>query len=125
MLLTEIEKTKGVVSIIKTKADLPNRPEGNQVKVFLDFEGGGPIQYEEREPDFHPDRRPAMLRNFLRLGAPGRQLTHNGRNMLGVGIAEGSYRRSRNPRHVVDPCCRQTRDSDHHRDRPHGEIGRG
>jgi membrane dipeptidase len=89
MLLTEIEKTDGAVSIIRTTADLPTRPDRNHVRVFLDLEGGSPIQYQEPEPEFHPERRLAMLRNFFRLGVRGMQLTHNGRNMLGVGIAEG------------------------------------
>jgi membrane dipeptidase len=89
MLLTEIEKTNGVVSIIKTKSDVPTQPERGRVRIFLDLEGGASIQYQEPEPEFHPDRRLAMLRNFFRLGVRGLQLTHNGRNMLGVGIAEG------------------------------------
>jgi membrane dipeptidase len=89
MLLSEIEKTNGVVSVIRTKADLPAKPDRTKLRIFLDLEGGASIQYEEPEPGFHPDRKLAMLRNFFRLGVRGVQLTHNGRNMLGVGIAEG------------------------------------
>ena len=89
MLLLEVERTNGVVSIIRTKADLPTKPDRNRVKFFLDIEGGASIQYDEPEPEFHRDRRLAMLRHFFRLGCRGMQMTHNGRNMLGVGIGEG------------------------------------
>jgi microsomal dipeptidase-like Zn-dependent dipeptidase len=88
-LLFEAEKTNGVVTIIRTKADLPTRSEPNRVRLFLDIEGGASIQYQEPEPEFHPERRLAFLRHFFRLGCRGMQLTHNGRNMLGVGIGEG------------------------------------
>jgi membrane dipeptidase len=89
MFLVEVEKTAGAVSLILKKGDLPTRPERNRVKLFLDVEGGASFQYQEPEPEFHPDRKLAMLRHFFRLGVRGVQLTHNGRNMLGVGIAEG------------------------------------
>lgn len=89
MLLTEIEKTNGAASVILRKSDLPQKPDRTKLRIFLDLEGGASIQYQEPEPEFHPDRRLAMLRNFFRLGVRGMQLTHNGRNMLGVGIAEG------------------------------------
>ena len=89
MLLLEVERTNGVVSIIRTKADPPTKPDRNRVKFFLDIEGGASIQYDEPEPEFHRDRRLAMLRHFFRLGCRGMQMTHNGRNMLGVGIGEG------------------------------------
>lgn len=89
MLLSEIEKTSGAASVILRKADLPQTPDRTKLRIFLDLEGGASIQYQEPEPEFHPERRLAMLRNFFRLGVRGMQLTHNGRNMLGVGIAEG------------------------------------
>jgi membrane dipeptidase len=88
MLLTEIEKTGGKASIIKTKADIPVHPLEDHVKFFLDLEGGGSIEIEP-EPGYHPDRRLALLRNFFRLGVRGMQLTHNGRNQLADGVAEG------------------------------------
>ena len=88
MLLMEIEKTEGKASIIKTKADIPASPLKDRVKFFLDLEGGGSIEIEP-EPGYHPDRRLALLRTFFRLGARGMQLTHQGRNQLGDGVAEG------------------------------------
>ena len=56
MLLVEVEKTSGKASLIKTKADLPSRPNQGKVQIFLDLEGGGSIQIDP-EPNYHPDRR--------------------------------------------------------------------
>lgn len=88
MLLVEIGKTDGKASIIRTKADIPTRPNKDRLQFFLDLEGGGSIQIDP-EPGYHPDRRLALLRQFFRLGVRGMQLTHNGRNMLADGIGEG------------------------------------
>ena len=88
MLLMEIEKTGGKASIIKTKSDIPSSPLNDHVKFFLDLEGGSSIEIEP-EPGYHPDRRLALLRTFYRLGVRGMQLTHQARNQLGDGVAEG------------------------------------
>jgi membrane dipeptidase len=88
MLLCEIEKTGGRASIIRTKADIPERPNAGRVQFFLDLEGGGSIQIDP-EPGYHADRRLALLRQFFRLGVRGMQVTHNGRNMLGDGVSGG------------------------------------
>ena len=88
MLLVEIEKTNGKVSLIKSVKDIPRAPDPDHVKIFLDMEGGGPIQIAP-EPGYHPDRRLALLRNFYRLGVRGMQLTHHARNQLGDGFWEG------------------------------------
>ncbi len=88
MLLTEIDKTEGKASVIKTRNDIPTNPDKNHVHFFLDLEGGGSIQIDP-EPDDHPDRKLALLRNFFRLGVRGMQLTHNARNQLADGINEG------------------------------------
>jgi membrane dipeptidase len=88
MLLVEIEKTNGKATIITSKADVPTAPNRDKVQIFLDHEGGAAIQIHP-QPGYHPDRRLAMLRHFFRLGVRGMQLTHNGRNMLGEGIAGG------------------------------------
>lgn len=89
MLLTEVEKTNGKVSIIRTKADVPERPNKGKVQFFLDMEGGASISDPEPEPGYNPERNMALLRQFFRLGMRGLQLTHNGRNMLGQGVGEG------------------------------------
>ena len=88
MLLEEIEKTNGTATLITSKADIPTKPNQGKVQIFLDLEGGGSIQIDP-EPDYHPDRRLALLRHFFRLGVRGMQLTHNGRNMLAEGIEGG------------------------------------
>jgi microsomal dipeptidase-like Zn-dependent dipeptidase len=88
MLLFEMEKCAGKATIIRNKSDVPTRPNKGQVQFFLDIEGGASIQIDH-EPEYHADRRLALLRQFYRLGVRGMQLTHNGRNMLGDGIGEG------------------------------------
>lgn len=88
MLHSEIEKTGGQASIIRTSGDLPTSPGRNHLRFFLDLEGGASIEIDP-EPDYHPDRRLALLRNFFRLGVRGMQLTHHGRNQLGDGFWEG------------------------------------
>ena len=88
MLHCEIEKTNGKVSLILSKKDIPVKPDPNHVKIFMDIEGGAPIQIIP-EPEYHRDRRLALLRDFFRLGARGLQLTHHGRNQLADGCWEG------------------------------------
>lgn len=90
MLLTGVEKTNGKVSIIRTTADIPERPNRGKVQLFLDMEGGASISDPEPEPayDYDPERKMALLRQFFRLGMRGLQLTHNGRNALGQGVGE-------------------------------------
>jgi membrane dipeptidase len=89
MLLTEVEKTNGRASIIRTKADVPASPNRDRVQIFLDLEGAASIQIDHPEPEFHDDRRLALLRTFFRLGVRGIQLTHNARNMAADGIEDG------------------------------------
>ena len=85
LYLTEIERSKGVASILRTKADIPTGPTPGKVKFFLDMEGTGAIQTNMPEPMFPAERRLALLRQFFRLGVRGMQLTHNGRNQVGDG----------------------------------------
>src|SRR5215813_1455004 len=84
-ILTDLEKAGNKASIIRTKADVPTKPNAGKVQFFLDIEGGGAIQTNAPEPGFSPDRSLALLRQFFRLGVRGVQLTHNGRNQLGDG----------------------------------------
>ena len=88
MLLTEIEKTDGRASLILKKSDIPTGPLEGEIRIFLDLEGGASIEIDP-EPEYHPDRRLALLRNFYRLGVRGMQLTHHARNRLGDGWWEG------------------------------------
>ena len=67
-ILSDIEKAGGKASIIKTKADVPTRPNAGRVQFFLDLEGGGAIQTNAPEPGFAPERSLALLRQFFRLG---------------------------------------------------------
>ena len=88
MLLTEIEKTNGRASLIKSVKDLPTEPNSDHLRIFLDLEGGASIQIDP-EPGYPRDRRLALLRDFFRLGVRGMQLTHHGRNQLADGVWEG------------------------------------
>ncbi len=88
MILSEIEKTDGKASIIRSKADIPTKPNRGKVQFFLDLEGGASIEIPP-EPEFRPERRMALLRQFFRLGVRGMQLTHHARNQLGDGWWEG------------------------------------
>jgi membrane dipeptidase len=83
--LTDIEQSKGKVTIVRTRADLPSGPTPGKVAFFLDMEGGGGIQTNMPEPGFPAERSLALVRQFFRLGVRGIQLTHNGRNQLGDG----------------------------------------
>ncbi len=87
LILSDLDKAGNKVSIIRTKADVPSKPNVGKVQFFLDIEGGGSIQTNAPEPRFPPDRSLALLRQFFRLGVRGVQLTHNGRNQLGDGRA--------------------------------------
>ena len=49
--ITDIEQSKGKVSIIKTKADIPSGPTPGHVRFFFDMEGGGGFQLTVPEPD--------------------------------------------------------------------------
>src|SRR5260370_28198323 len=85
LILSDIDKAGNKASIIRTKADVPSKPNVGKVQFFLDIEGGGSVQTNAPEPRFAPDRSLALLRQFFRLGVRGVQLTHNGRNRLGGG----------------------------------------
>ena len=52
LYLTEIERSKGVASILRTKADIPAGPTPGKVKFFIDMEGTGAIQTNMPEPTF-------------------------------------------------------------------------
>jgi membrane dipeptidase len=85
LILSDVDKSGGKISLIKSQADIPARPNVGKVQAFLDLEGGGCIQASNPEPGYPPDRSLALLRQFFRLGVRGLQLTHNGRNQLGDG----------------------------------------
>ena len=85
LYLTDLEHSKSVASIIRTKADIPTGPTPGKVKFFFDMEGTGGIQTNQPEPMFPAERSLALVRQFFRLGVRGMQLTHNGRNQVGDG----------------------------------------
>jgi membrane dipeptidase len=85
LYLTEIERSKGVASVLRTKADIPTGPTPGKVKFFIDMEGTGAIQSNMPEPMYPAERSLALVRQFFRLGVRGMQLTHNGRNQVADG----------------------------------------
>ena len=77
MFLEEAPKSEGMISLIKTRADLPEEVRPGNISFILHFEGGAPLQGSVHQ-----------LRNFYRLGLRSMQLTWNFRNELGDGVWE-------------------------------------
>jgi membrane dipeptidase len=75
--LEEAPKSDGMITMIRTRADLPDRVRPGQICFLLHFEGGMPLQGSIHQ-----------LRNFYRLGLRSMQLTWNFRNELGDGVWE-------------------------------------
>ena len=77
IFLEEAPKSEGMISLIRTKSDLPDKVRPGNIAFILHFEGGMPLQ-----------RSIHQLRNFYRLGLRSMQLTWNFRNELGDGVWE-------------------------------------
>ncbi|MEK7341037.1 MAG: dipeptidase [Candidatus Binatota bacterium] len=77
MFLAEAPKSEGMISLIRTRSDLPEKVRPGNISFLLHFEGGMPLQ-----GGIH------QLRNFYRLGLRSMQLTWNFRNELGDGVWE-------------------------------------
>ena len=77
MFLEEAPRSEGMISLIKTRSDLPDKPRPGNISFILHFEGGMPLQGSIHQ-----------LRNFYRLGLRSMQLTWNFRNELGDGVWE-------------------------------------
>ncbi len=75
--LQEVSRSEGMISMIKTRGDLPDKIQPGKVKFLLHSEGGMPLQGSIHQ-----------LRNFYRLGLRSMQLTWNFRNELGDGVWE-------------------------------------
>ncbi|HWP58173.1 MAG TPA: dipeptidase [Candidatus Acidoferrales bacterium] len=77
MFLEEAPRSEGMISLVLTRSDLPERVRPGNVAFLLHFEGGAPLQGSIHQ-----------LRNFYRLGLRSMQLTWNFRNELGDGVWE-------------------------------------
>jgi len=77
MFLEEAPRSEGMIGMIRTRGDLPEKVQPGQVSFILHFEGGMPLQGSIHQ-----------LRNFYRLGLRSMQLTWNFRNELGDGVWE-------------------------------------
>jgi membrane dipeptidase len=77
MFLEEAPRSEGMISMIRTRSELPDKVQPGQVSFILHFEGGMPLQGSIHQ-----------LRNFYRLGLRSMQLTWNFRNELGDGVWE-------------------------------------
>ena len=77
MFLEEAPRSEGMISMVRTRADLPDKVQPGQISFILHFEGGMPLQGSIHQ-----------LRNFYRLGLRSMQLTWNFRNELGDGVWE-------------------------------------
>ncbi len=77
MFLEEAPRSEGMISMVRTRSDLPEKVQPGQISFILHFEGGMPLQGSIHQ-----------LRNFYRLGLRSMQLTWNFRNELGDGVWE-------------------------------------
>ena len=77
MFLEEAPKSEGMISMIRTRSDIPEKVRPGNISFLLHFEGGMPLQGSIHQ-----------LRNFYRLGLRSMQLTWNFRNELGDGVWE-------------------------------------
>src|SRR4029434_5098010 len=76
-LLEEAPRSEGMIQMVKTRGDLPDKVEPGSVKFLLHFEGCMPLR-----GNIH------NLRNFYRLGSRSLQPVWNFRNELGDGVWE-------------------------------------
>lgn len=77
LFLEEMHKSDGMISLIRSRSDVPDRVRPGKISFLLHFEGGKPLRGEL-----------AQLRNFHRLGLRSAQLTWNRRNEIGDGVWE-------------------------------------
>jgi membrane dipeptidase len=77
MFLEEAPRSEGMISLVRTRSDLPDQVRPGQISFILHFEGGMPLRGSIHQ-----------LRNFYRLGLRSMQLTWNFRNELGDGVWE-------------------------------------
>jgi membrane dipeptidase len=75
--LEEAPRSEGMIQMVKTRADLPEKPQSGSVKFLLHFEGCMPLRGSIEN-----------LRNFYRLGLRSIQPVWNFRNELGDGVWE-------------------------------------
>jgi len=75
--LEEAPRSEGMIQMVKTRGDLPNKVEPGSVKFLLHFEGCMPLRGSIHN-----------LRNFYRLGLRSLQPVWNFRNELGDGVWE-------------------------------------
>jgi len=75
--LEEAPRSEGMIQMVKTRGDLPEKPEPGSVKFLLHFEGCMPLRGSIEN-----------LRNFYRLGLRSIQPVWNFRNELGDGVWE-------------------------------------
>ena len=75
--LEEAPRSEGMIQMVKTRGDLPEKPEAGSVKFLLHFEGCMPLRGSVEN-----------LRNFYRLGLRSIQPVWNFRNELGDGVWE-------------------------------------
>lgn len=77
MFREEAPRSEGMISLVRTRSDLPDKVRPGQISFILHFEGGMPLRGSIHQ-----------LRNFYRLGLRSMQLTWNFRNELGDGVWE-------------------------------------